>query len=135
MKKIKLSLLLIIPAITAGLTFTSLYFLAGSYLGHIHDVYASNTQSGLIPLLWVVAGFLGGLPMAFYVAHLLFTPVVLTENESSQVVDLLSSEGLQVGQVFNQVGTNCKLRVKSIKRSLFQDADFSGLEYLLQFSF
>lgn len=136
MKTLKIYLFILIPAITAGVLFTAFYHVTGSYLGHIHDVYASNTRSGLVPLFWIIAGFLGAFPMFFYMSALLFSPVQLSECEINQAAEVFTSVSLiEVGQIITQVGTNCRLRVKAIRNTLFDNADFSKVEYCLQFSF
>ncbi len=135
MKTLKISLFILIPALTMGLVYTSLYHFTGSYLGHIHDVYASNTQSGLIPIMWVISGFLGALPMFFYIGNLLFTPIVLTEQEVNQVEAILTTTEapIHIGQVFSSIGSNCQLRVKEIK-NIFAGLKEDQFGYILETS-
>ena len=122
-----------------GCTFIVLYFLTDhfSYL-FSHDVYESHLHGGLIPALFAGSLLFGFIPALFYCSELIWKPRLLPVSQAKEVEAILTQEGsisLEIGLIIEQVESNCRIRVKALKSHLFADADFSGVDYCLQFSF
>lgn len=63
------------------------------------------------------------------------TPKTITQQEAAQEEQESTVNTLEVGQIITIAASNCRLRVKAIKNTIFAQADLSEYEYLLNVSF
>ena len=134
MKRLNLVILLFAPCIVAGMVGLLLFAFTRQHSIYTHDVYESHNAIMLIPFISIAAFFLGYVPAFCYLSKLLYTlPVECTELAEVREIAASSAPGLHIGQVIT--GTNCQLRVKALKNTIFAGLQDDQFTHCLQFSY